>query len=87
MVSYRIEDRRGRRKDFLSDIKGEGFQAAACTPGPTAPSPPQTPYTSASLMGEAARMLPQGAPSTLTSIKSAPAKLTQWPLSDPARPT
>src|SRR5712691_2863121 len=83
MVSYMIEDRRGRRKALLSDIKGEGCQAAACTPGPTAPNPPQTPYTSASLMGDAARMLPQGAPSTLTAIKSTPTKLTQWRLSDP----
>ena len=81
-MSYRIENRSGRHKDFLSDIKEEGCQAVACTPGPTTPNPPQTPYTSAGLMGDAARMLPRGALSTVTLGKSIPQKFTQWPLSE-----
>src|SRR5712691_4113017 len=83
MVSYRIEDRRGRRKALLSDIKGEDYQAAACTPGPTAPNPPQTSYTTARLMRTAACRLPPGSPARITTAKSTPRKLTQWRLSDP----
>src|SRR5712691_9435466 len=90
MMSYRIENRRDRRKDFLSDIKkkatGSSGGGRSMHPSPTAPNPPQTPHTSAGLMRGAACLLPHTSPSTPTPTNSTPAKLPQGRLSDPGGP-